>query len=295
MTNSRQLAISYDHFVDKFKPKKTTDDCYTPDYIYEAVCLWVDANITPLEGRRIVRPFYPGGDFENYDYQAGDIVLDNPPFSIIKRIVTYYELRGIDFFLFCPHLTGGGYMSAKTTLVVSAYAITYANGAKVATSFATNLYPTDTIMAVRGDLHHYLRDVESKFREAAKTGTVSKYNYPGNITSPALIGAVAKAGASIDIPRRAAAIRKARIPFGVSLLLSEKAAAEKAAAEKAAAEKAAAEKAIPISLTRIEQRTIAMLSNDPEGYEPTVIVPPMPGKRGREEEEVRIEIPKIDL
>lgn len=24
---------NYEEFVEKFKPKKTTDDCYTPDYI----------------------------------------------------------------------------------------------------------------------------------------------------------------------------------------------------------------------------------------------------------------------
>ena len=27
----------WQEFVDKFKPKKTTDDCYTPANIYEAV------------------------------------------------------------------------------------------------------------------------------------------------------------------------------------------------------------------------------------------------------------------
>lgn len=26
---------TYEEFVDKFKPKKTTDDCYTPGAIYE--------------------------------------------------------------------------------------------------------------------------------------------------------------------------------------------------------------------------------------------------------------------
>ena len=30
----------YKEFVDKFKPKKTTDDCYTPDTIYEFVKDW---------------------------------------------------------------------------------------------------------------------------------------------------------------------------------------------------------------------------------------------------------------
>lgn len=31
----------YEAFVEKFKPKLTTDDCYTPDNIYEAVASWV--------------------------------------------------------------------------------------------------------------------------------------------------------------------------------------------------------------------------------------------------------------
>lgn len=31
---------TYEEFVDKFKPKKTTDDCYTPDAIYKAVKDW---------------------------------------------------------------------------------------------------------------------------------------------------------------------------------------------------------------------------------------------------------------
>lgn len=31
----------YEAFVNKFKPKKTTDDCYTPPKVYEAVKDWV--------------------------------------------------------------------------------------------------------------------------------------------------------------------------------------------------------------------------------------------------------------
>ena len=28
---------TYEEFVEKFKPKKTTDDCYTPSEIYEVI------------------------------------------------------------------------------------------------------------------------------------------------------------------------------------------------------------------------------------------------------------------
>ena len=31
---------TYEQFVEKFKPRKTTDDCYTPPLVYEAVKGW---------------------------------------------------------------------------------------------------------------------------------------------------------------------------------------------------------------------------------------------------------------
>jgi hypothetical protein len=33
----------YQAFVDKFKPKKTTDDCHTPENVYNAVADWVQS------------------------------------------------------------------------------------------------------------------------------------------------------------------------------------------------------------------------------------------------------------
>ena len=72
----------YDAFVEKFKPKKTTDDCYTPENVYEAVRDWAVQEYG-LEVREIVRPFWPGGDYERFAYPDGCVVIDNPPFSIL--------------------------------------------------------------------------------------------------------------------------------------------------------------------------------------------------------------------
>lgn len=52
---------TYEEFVDKFKPKKTTDDCYTPGAIYEVVKDWAikemdwgaDCSPSILAGRRL--------------------------------------------------------------------------------------------------------------------------------------------------------------------------------------------------------------------------------------------------
>ena len=70
----------YNAFVEKFEVKKTTDDCYTPDNIYDAVADWV-AKEYGLDRKNFVRPFYPGGDYEAEHYDPDAVVVDNPPFS----------------------------------------------------------------------------------------------------------------------------------------------------------------------------------------------------------------------
>ena len=102
---------TYDQFVDKFKPKLTTDDCYTPDAVYDAVAGWV-AKEYKLDQSDFVRPFWPGGDYESYDYPEGCVVVDNPPFSILSKIVRFYDSRKIRFFLWAPALTLFGLRAA---------------------------------------------------------------------------------------------------------------------------------------------------------------------------------------
>ena len=62
-SRSGEKDDAYNEFVDKFKPKHTTDDCFTPEPVYEAVKKWVSDNYHH-EGA-IVRPFYPGGDYKS--------------------------------------------------------------------------------------------------------------------------------------------------------------------------------------------------------------------------------------
>ena len=129
---------TYEEFVEKFKPKKTTDDCYTPPAVYEAVKDWAVKEYG-LEGKEIVRPFYPGGDYERYDYPADCVVIDNPPFSILSKICRWYIEKNIKFFLFAPRLTLFSNNLDVTYIVDGAPSVVYGNGAKVSTSFITNL------------------------------------------------------------------------------------------------------------------------------------------------------------
>lgn len=134
---------SYEEFLEKFEraKAKTTDDCITPKAVYDGVLSYVRDRYK-IGDAPIVRPFYPGGDYETYDYPDGCVVVDNPPFSILKKIVRFYQARGIRFFLFCDSRFSLGYLDVPGVSIVDCCAkIEYCNGAVVSTSFCTNLSP----------------------------------------------------------------------------------------------------------------------------------------------------------
>ena len=236
----------YQAFVDKFKLKKTTDDCYTPAPVYEAVKTWV-IDKYGLADRPIVRPFYPGGDYQKMTYPDGAVVIDNPPFSILAEIVDFYHEHDIDFFLFAPGLTALTRMRGREWLhsVIAHGAITYANGAVVSTSFETNLGTAKVI--VSPELHDIVCAASrAALEEASPIKTHPKYEYPAEVATSAMLGYLALHSVEFEImpdsctPIRSLESQRAagKTIYGGGLLLSSQAAAEKAAAEKAAAEKA---------------------------------------------------------
>ena len=226
---------TYDEFVEKFKPKKTTDDCMTPELVYKAVLDFV-AEKYGVDPSSVIRPFWPGGDYQSEDY-TGKTVVDNPPFSILKQIVNFFDDRKIPFFLFANGLTCINTMHDRDVCAIPVGAkLTYANGAYVSTAFLTNLEPAGTVVAVYPELADAIKQASDAERSKA-VKQVPKYDYPDTVFTSAMGAYLAHHGVPFRIARK-----DARYVHG-GLLLSEKAAAEKAAAEKAAAEKAAAEKA----------------------------------------------------
>ena len=180
----------YDAFLDKFKEKHTTDDCFTPPAVYDAIKAWA-VKTYGLEGREIVRPFYPGGDFETYDYPEGCVVLDNPPFSILKKIVRFYLDRGIDFFIFADARTCGWYFEIANT-VLSGTSITYDNGAVVQTAFVTNM--GEYKIRVSGELHDLVEDAQPK-----ETADLQAYAYPDNLVTSMGLDRLARYGSDFGI------------------------------------------------------------------------------------------------
>ena len=229
----------YNDFLDKFEAKKTTDDCYTPDNVYDAVANWV-ADEYGVDRAAFVRPFYPGGDYQAFRYPAGCAVVDNPPFSILAQIVDFYNDRGIRYFLFAPGLNVMGYAGRhQVCAVCTGVGVTYENGACVSTSFVTNMEPDDTCARTAPSLYAAVDEANDE-NEKAMHVQMPKYEFPDEVITAAKMGWMAKYGQDFKVKRgEALHIRtldamkeKDKAIFGSAFLLSERAAAERAAAEK---------------------------------------------------------------
>ena len=235
---------------------KTTDDCYTPQPVYDAVLGWLREN-ADIEGREIVRPFWPGGDYEHYDYPEGCVVVDNPPFSRFTQVCRFFQSRNISFFLFAPHLTLFSPVDMNWTGIVCDARVTYENGSCVDTSFASNLFGDIRIMTAP--------DLLARIKNAAKTKRrlmdLPKYIYPDNVVSAALLGKIAP---YVKFEVRASECRRVRKLdnqkrggiYGGGYLLSNKATARKIEAQEQAAKLAAA---IVLELSEREKRIITEL------------------------------------
>lgn len=199
-----------------------TDEHFTPPDVYEAVKDWACARYG-IGPDKIVRPFWPGGDYENYDYPPDAVVLDNPPFSIITKICRFYLERGIPFFLFAPgpQLVNVAPEAAISRIVVGC-SVKYESRASIGTGFVTS-YDSDIVIQTAPDLREALLAAQGK-RKTMRT-TV----WPQNVTSAGLLEKYAIAGIRLELetnectkmPNRPT--RENQV-FGGGLLLSDRAA-----------------------------------------------------------------------
>ena len=224
----------YAAFVAKFRPKKTTDDCHTPENVYGAVLGWASSRYG-FDPARAVRPFWPGGDYRRFDYPEGCVVVDNPPFSIFAQIIRFYMGHKVPFFLFGPALTLFTAPETGVNYVVCGATVTYANGAQVNTSFATSL--GEWRIETAPDLHDLIEEADKANRREGKR-KLRKYAMPDHVATAARLGWLAVHGTRFAVRARECRYIgsldcKCEL-FGGGFLLSERAAAERVAAERAA-------------------------------------------------------------
>lgn len=206
--------------------------------MYGAVRDWVCAEYG-IDPEKIVRPFYPGGDFERFDYGAGAVVVDNPPFSILAQIQRFYLARKIPFFLFCPTLTA---FSGKDTMnvchLICDMKITYENGAVVNTSFVTNLEPGIVARSAPA-LYQAVKEANRRNLAQFQKAPLPKYRYPDQLLTAAGMRLFSQNGIDFcvhandcfHISRLDAQRAYGKAIYGGGILLSDPAAAEKAAVE----------------------------------------------------------------
>ena len=169
---------TYEEFVEKFRPKHTTDDCFTPENVYAVVRDWAVKKYH-ITGE-IVRPFWPGEDYTKAEYPDGCCVIDNPPFSICKKIVDWYNAHGVRFFLFCPGLTSLAIAkNDNTTFVSVGSTITFENGAKVNVGFVTNL-SEGVLCETAPDLHDAIKRIDKQNQKIGKIHA-PKFRYADGI------------------------------------------------------------------------------------------------------------------
>jgi hypothetical protein len=243
----REEDEEYQAFLEKFQAKKTTDDCFTPDVVYTAVAEWV-ATKYGIKRKDMVRPFYPGGDYQKENYPKGAVVVDNPPFSILSQILTFYKENGIKFFLFAPTLTLFSSSSSSSALPCGV-AITYENGASVNTSFLTNLEPVSVRLRSEPSLYRAVKKAnDENLREMRKE--LPKYSYDHHIITAPFIGALSRLGIEFSVPVSESEpisqleVQKAsaKAIYGKGYIISDRVFAEREKAEREKAEREKAER-----------------------------------------------------
>ena len=165
-------STEFFNFLNSCTLEKTSDDCYTPVAVYDEVVKFVGEKIIDLSDRIIVRPFYPGGDYEHFEYPDNCIVIDNPPFSIFKRILEFYVSRKIPFFFFCPGLQA--FRPFPLCYIVAGAEVRYHNGLVINTGFVTNLVPGIRVW-ISGTLHDRINMAQNKKCANVKKAKSSHY------------------------------------------------------------------------------------------------------------------------
>lgn len=98
-SQNKEKFEDYEGFIEKFKPKKTTDDCYTPPLVYEAIADWV-ANEYKLD-KRTSPTLYKAVDEANTANTAAlrkRVPKYSYPLELVTTVAIYpYARYGIEF------------------------------------------------------------------------------------------------------------------------------------------------------------------------------------------------------
>ena len=182
-------------WLQKFEKRNTSDDTFTPPAVYDVVLDYVNQHILNLDDLTVERPFYPDGDYQAHaqNYDENTVVIDNPPFSILSKIIDFYLQNNIKFFLFAPTMTVLSAMRNRDyTAIIAPTKITYDNGAVVDTAFVSNLCGNRRAMTAPV-LYNALKALEQQ------KPTLLKYQYTPNVLMVNNLNKLCKAGIEFSV------------------------------------------------------------------------------------------------
>lgn len=207
------------------------------------------SHLSVADAHTILRPFYPGGDYERAEYPENGIVIDNPPFSIFTKICKFYTARHIPFFLFGPGMTIATVSTYATAVIISCR-VTFENGANVRVNFASSLFP-DVAMMTAPRLNDLIRACPSQNQKKE----LPIYDTPDELLSVSDLQTICNGGIDFAV-RRSECVRVRSLDlhpkrgglFGDHFLIAKA--------------KAKAKRAIHIQFSEREQRIVERLGAD---------------------------------
>ena len=253
------VYYDYESYVAKFTDNpKTTDDTFTPRDVYEAVVQYV-SEVYDMTDKVILRPFFPGGDYENAEYPENGVVIDNPPFSLFTKICRFYTAREIPFFLFGPGMTIGSCTKYCTAVITGGSGIEFTNKALVRCNFASNLFG-DTLIMTAPRLLELIEACPSQTQKA----NLPCYEYPEEMLSVSAMQTIGGGGVEFAVKRSEAVVIRGldEHPKGKEALFGDHWLISKAKAKAMAKAKAKAKAIIKIPLSKREKAIVKRLSEN---------------------------------
>lgn len=187
----------YKYCITNGRNINTQDECYTPPEVYDTVLEYAVERYQ-LQGKHIVRPFVPGGNYQQYVYDKNDVVIDNPPFSMRTKITKWYINHDIPFFLFINGLyevsLSRGLHGKVTVIATNADASFYhkPNNKTIKLGFVTNLEPKNIVLC--GDVA-----LTNKLNALVKKKALNKYQYPENMITNSDVLAAIRRGVELQL------------------------------------------------------------------------------------------------
>ena len=168
-------------------PKKTTDDCYTPPLVYEAVSEWVSSQYG-LDKNKFFSPVLSRAETTKTKITPTRLLSIILRFRFCQKIVKWYISQNVRFScLLLPYQPPSHGFPTYAPRSLLAQISPYENGAVISTSFCTNLEPHEIRMKTAPSLYAAGQKKPTTRTASNQLKHYPKYCYPPQLITSAQI------------------------------------------------------------------------------------------------------------